>query len=151
MSDTPRTDAVIFGATFAREAVESDFARQLERELAEALKQRDEWFEVFKKNLKEKGNLSDQLAEAREKVTTAWTENIILDSRNRQLELELAEAREDAANQRRLADMALAHRDMIIEERDTLVDAVDEFLSQIVSPLAPLRQALAAVKGGDDE
>lgn len=36
MSDTPRTDAVIFRATFAREAVESDFARQLERELAEA-------------------------------------------------------------------------------------------------------------------
>jgi hypothetical protein len=36
------------------------------------------------------------------------------------LERELDEAREDAANQRRLADMALAHRDVIIAERDTL-------------------------------
>ena len=76
---------------------------------------------------------------------------IAAEKKNEQIERELAEAREDAANQRRLAGMALAHRDMIIEERDTLVDAVDEFLSQIGSPLAPLRQALAAVKGGSHE
>ena len=42
MSDTPRTDAVIFAATFAREAVESDFARQLERELSDMTQRRDE-------------------------------------------------------------------------------------------------------------
>ncbi len=48
MSDTPRTDAVIFRATFAREAVESDFARQLERELAEAREQRDTLAEALK-------------------------------------------------------------------------------------------------------
>ncbi len=107
MSDTPRTDAIIFRATFAREAVESDFARQLERELAEA--------------------------------------------------------REDAANQRRLADMALAHRDVIIAERDTLAEALRkcvlwaECMSMRCerdrdniswSYLNDAREALATVKGG---
>jgi hypothetical protein len=42
------------------------------------------------------------------------------------LERELAEAREDAANQRRLADLALAHRDAIIEERDILERELSE-------------------------
>ena len=48
-----------------------------------------------------------------------------------QLERELTEAREDAANQRRLADMALAHRDVIIAERDTLEEALELFLSRV--------------------
>jgi hypothetical protein len=52
MSDTPRTDAVIFGATFAREAVESDFARQLERELADMTQRRDELLASLEKVIK---------------------------------------------------------------------------------------------------
>lgn len=47
-----------------------------------------------------------------------------------QLERELTEAREDAANQRRLADMALAHRDVIIAERDTLEEALHSISSE---------------------
>jgi len=33
-------------------------------------------------------------------------------------------------------------------QRDRLAEAVESFLSQQVAPLAPLREALAAVKGG---
>lgn len=38
----------------------------------------------------------------------------------------ILELEEDAANQRRLADLALAHRDIIIKERDTLETALKE-------------------------
>jgi hypothetical protein len=38
--------------------------------------------------------LEYQLADAKEKATTAWSDNLILDSRNRQLERELAEAKQ---------------------------------------------------------
>ena len=73
-----------------------------------------------------------------------------------ELERELAEAREDAANQRRLADMVLAHRDVIIAERDTLEEALERVSRQrsnryestvgVVCDIAD--EALAAVKGG---
>jgi len=124
MSDTPRTDSAILQSGGQWSYGLRETCEQLERELAEALKQRDEWFEAFKKNLKEKGNLSDQLAEAREKVTTAWTENIILDSRNRQLERELAEARKE--NKKLIADMILHERmsSQFQDERDTLAEAL---------------------------
>jgi hypothetical protein len=36
----------------------------------------------------------------------------------------------------------------VTEQRDRLAEAVESFLSQQVAPLVPLRQALAAVKGG---
>jgi hypothetical protein len=49
---------------------------------------------------------------------TIYEHIVVMEAHSRQLERELAEAREDAANQRRLADMALAHRDVIIAERD---------------------------------
>jgi hypothetical protein len=39
VSDTPRTDDVIFRATLGREAVVSSFSRQLELELAEVTRQ----------------------------------------------------------------------------------------------------------------
>lgn len=51
------------------------------------------------------------------------------------MEKELAEAREDAANQRRLADLALAHRDVIIEQRDTLAEALLPLLAMTVAML----------------
>jgi hypothetical protein len=35
--------------------------------------------------------LQRELAEAKEKATTAWSDNLILDSRNRQLERELSD------------------------------------------------------------
>jgi hypothetical protein len=37
------------------------------------------------------------------------------------------------------------------EQRDKLAEAVESFLSQQVAPLAPLREALAAVKGVEPE
>ena len=53
MSDTPRTDAAICD-TKGYERVKPEFARQLERELADAIAQRDEllktadaWFEAW--------------------------------------------------------------------------------------------------------
>jgi hypothetical protein len=80
------------------------------------------------------------------------------------VERELAEAREDAANQRRLADLALAHRDVIIAERDTLAEALGYLMQSCESidceammpaamPFAYIKakQALAAVKGGSHE
>jgi hypothetical protein len=86
----------------------------------------------------------------------------------RQLERELAEAREDAANQRRLADMALAHRDVIIAERDTLEEALQEIKDICLDKTIELHpddnckgviddlldiaeQTLAATKGGSHE
>ena len=43
MSDTPRTDVAEWRTNFANErVVDADFARQLERELAAAIKERDE-------------------------------------------------------------------------------------------------------------
>lgn len=81
-----------------------------------------------------------------------------------QLERELAEAREDAANQRRLADLALAHRDVIIAERDTLEEALGYLMQSCESidceammpadmpdAYSKAKQALAAVKGGSDD
>jgi chromosome segregation ATPase len=92
-----------------------------------------------------------------------------------QLERELAEARNDATNERRLADMALAHRDIIIQQRDELsghyhrLNAENVILQQQRDMLAEAlqafmrwadyvdipnevqkmcHQALAAVKGG---
>ncbi len=47
------------------------------------------------------------------------------------LQRELTEAREDAANQRRLADLALAHRDEIIKERDILERELNEVHNKI--------------------
>ncbi len=75
---------------------------------------------------------------------------------------ELAEARKDAANQRRLADLALAHRDVIIAERDTLVEALHSIRHRLGDFQEPwnsresyidtiAHQAIAAVEGGSHE
>ncbi len=65
MSDTPRTD--------------------------EAIRNSDGQWSYGLRETCEK--LERELADAKEKATTAWSDNLILDSRNRQLERELAEAR----------------------------------------------------------
>jgi len=49
MSDTPRTDAESFSTVYQGELVHADFARQLERELAEAREQRDTLAEACRK------------------------------------------------------------------------------------------------------
>jgi chromosome segregation ATPase len=88
------------------------------------------------------------------------------------LERELAEARNDATNERRLAGMALARRDIIIQQRDELSghyhrlnaenvilqqqrDRLAEALESIIcysycdcNTCQVARKALAAVKGG---
>ena len=65
MSDTPRTDAESF-PDFEKggDVVLAEFARALERELAEALAQRDEWFSVLAKKTKELGDVRESLAAA---------------------------------------------------------------------------------------
>lgn len=66
MSDTPRTDALPrIRQAGETEYVPIDDCRQIERELTDA----------------------------KEKATTAWSDNLILDSQNRKLERELAKAR----------------------------------------------------------
>jgi len=68
------------------------------------------------------------------------------------LERELAGAREDAVNQRRLAELALAHRDALIEERDTLEEALQEILERNDYGSSYIAQhALATVKGGQHD
>jgi septal ring factor EnvC (AmiA/AmiB activator) len=56
------------------------------------------------------------------------------------LERELAEARAQLREEQHLHTATL-------NERDRLAEALESFLSQSVAPLAPLREALAAVKG----
>lgn len=80
------------------------FARQLERELNALTSERN--------------NLDASLTAAISSSNARHFESMEHEAKSKQLERELAEAREDAANQRRLADMALAHRDVIIAERD---------------------------------
>jgi hypothetical protein len=165
MSDTPRTDEqeyyysnhdscageslyrviddrdVTWDDQYSGFSVTSNFARQLERELAEA----------------------------REKATTAWSDNLILDSRNRQLERELGEAREEIEMlqiRSAAASMHHAHNmDDVIKQRDTLADALKLCEKHLEKHgrekcdeesdetgwwlLCGVRTALAAAKGGD--
>jgi hypothetical protein len=87
-----------------------------------------------------------ELAEAREKATTAWSDNLILDSRNRQLERELAEARVQRDTLKN-AIKEMASQKLVIEMDDFDMDradwqgAYDEFI----------KKARAAVKGGSHE
>jgi predicted nucleic acid-binding Zn-ribbon protein len=54
----------------------------------------------------EMAKLESELYDARKKATTAWSDNLILDSKNRQLERELAEAREQRDGAFSLIDYA---------------------------------------------
>jgi exonuclease VII large subunit len=86
-----------------------------------------------------------ELEDARERATTAWSDNLILDSRNRQLERELADmtkqrdALADALEKAKIAEMQLENADINLEqcrlnfvgrikkleqERDTLAEAM---------------------------
>ena len=66
---TPRTDAAAWTTNYAEvEVVDSDFARQLERELAEVMKQRDALADALRA-LKELGPPS----KAKDIITTALT------------------------------------------------------------------------------
>ncbi len=108
--------------------------------------------------------LQRELTEAQDKIEELVEIGLTQMDKERSLKRELAEAREDAANQRRLADLALAHRDVIIAERDTLAEALGYLMQSCESidceammpaamPFAYIqaKQALAAVKGGSDE
>ena len=55
MSDTPRTDAEAGNGTLCDQCVTADFARQLERELAEAQKQRDALINILTDVINEDG------------------------------------------------------------------------------------------------
>jgi hypothetical protein len=69
MSDTPRTDAESFpDFENGGDVVLAEFASTLERELAEALAQRDEWFSVVAKKTKELGDARDSLAAAKREI-----------------------------------------------------------------------------------
>jgi hypothetical protein len=102
-SDTPRTDEQTIRAWMDLQNM-TTFARQLERELNALTSERN--------------NLDASLTAAISSSNARHFESMEHEAKSKQLERELNEAREDAANQRRLADMALAHRDVIIAERD---------------------------------
>lgn len=61
MSDTTRIDKV------ANESISAvcETGCQLERELSEVTKQRDEWFEVYTRTLKKLGDAREQIAEVK--------------------------------------------------------------------------------------
>ena len=109
-----------------------------------------------------------ELAEAREKATTAWSDNLILDSRNRQLERELSEAREEIEMlqiRSAAASMHHAHNmDEVKQQRDTLAGACNVLVAltedmsnnkdvgnRLIIAWADVDKALAAVKGGSHE
>lgn len=107
--------------------------------------------------------LERELAEAKEKATTAWSDNLILDSQNRQLEREIAETREeiDMLQIRHGATM-LCHQaqiDELTEQRDTLEEAlrvtwedIDHLKYWMPLPCRAKSQlALASVKGGSND
>jgi seryl-tRNA synthetase len=102
-SETPRTDEQTIRAWMDLQNM-TTFARQLERELNALTSERN--------------NLDSSLTAAISSSNARHFESMEHEAKSKQLERELNEAREDAANQRRLADMALAHRDVIIAERD---------------------------------
>ena len=70
--------------------------------------------------------LQRELTEAQDKIEELVEIGLTQMDKERSLKRELAKAREDAANQRRLADLALAHRDEIIKERDILERELSE-------------------------
>jgi regulator of replication initiation timing len=78
-----------------------------------------------------------ELEDARERATTAWSDNLILDSRNRQLERELSEAREEIEMlqiRSAAASMHHAHNmDELRQQRDTLMEALDLSLSILIA------------------
>jgi hypothetical protein len=85
----------------------------------------------------EMAKLESELYDARKKATTAWSDNLILDSKNRQLERELAEAR---------------------KQRDTLAEALLPFSKMMgghmflnFNYIIKAEQAIATVKGGSHE
>jgi len=102
-SETPRTDEQAIRAWMDLQNM-TTFARQLERELNALTSERN--------------NLDASLTAAISSSNARHFESMEHEAKSKQLERELNEAREDAANQRILADMALAHRDVIIAERD---------------------------------
>jgi chromosome segregation ATPase len=114
MSDTPRTDAI------TRRAVDDTGCLTNPQALWDGLEQ-----------------LERELAEAREKATTAWSDNLILDSRNRQLERELSEAREEIEMlqiRSAAASMHHAHNmDEVKQQRDTLAEALDSSLGILIA------------------
>lgn len=71
--------------------------------------------------------LQRELTEAQDKIEELVEIGLTQMDKERSLKRELAEARKHAANQRRLADLVLAHRDLLIEERDRLEKALMRF------------------------
>jgi hypothetical protein len=125
---TPRTDA-FFDALYKdvpdemtelSAGQERDFARQLERELSEVTKQRDEWFEAMKLQTKKLGDAQEQLKEARD-LCAKWEEE----------HAACLKTAEESAN---LAEQAM-------RQRDALADAVRKHL-----PFIPDMEPIGAAK-----
>ena len=117
MSDTSRNDEVMkycFGDD--AEFVAVKHYDRLQRELAEARELLIKCLSIMPVGYvptHTTENLPEMIGDLAKALAEETTER-------EKLERELNEAREDAANQRRLADLALAHRDEIIKERDIL-------------------------------
>jgi hypothetical protein len=157
MSDTPRTDAAEKHAYEYDDdmtpVVESNFARQLERELAEARESmpwyingetKDEWFQRQRDKF---SALDKELAEAREQIKKLeqW--------KREQMFIESGWSPHDVG---RLLKMPLA-ADIranikprilnLIEQRDRLADAIKRYIAEDYT-LVALQRTLAAVEGG---
>jgi hypothetical protein len=160
MSDTPITDKLMSKAIsvkrFSPEMlvvgagyVLSEIPK-LEHELSEAKEEAKKWEKLYDQD-------TEHLLSLQKRDNYGPTET--LNETAMRLSRELAEAREDAANQRRLADLALAHRDVIIEQRDALAKIcagieqayLEGSDSEWGNALMDIRLALAAIKGGFDE
>jgi DNA-binding protein H-NS len=146
MSDTPMTDAAEWGITPHDMVVRSGLARKLERE-------RNDYHERLSAAQRELAAVKQTMGELCE--SCGWAMRLPDEPCRCELERERDEARETLESLTTTALDLLASLGRAREEtdeaqaqRDRLAEAVESFLSQQVAPLAPLREALAAVKGG---
>ena len=104
-----------------------EFARQLERELSEVTKQRDEWFEAMKLQTKKLGDAQEQLKEARD-LCAKWEEE----------HAACLKTAEESAN---LAEQ-------VMKQRDALATALCQVLDNDgVLVRTAAREALATLEG----
>ena len=158
MSDTPRTDAetwrddmdhVDTDYTFAQSVtVSADFARQLERELAEA-KQKEVMLINTIKNDRYVGRqeglqIEHELAEAR-KERDMWKANLA----NQVVINRALRNRPDMGERARLVDELIKQRDALAKTVRVYLDTERDGGILYSDALSELQEALAAVKGGE--